>query len=297
MSDNQEQNAREKCAGCNGRGTAADYVGLEMRCIEVECPWCKGIGSAAQHPSVAEASAPDIAASNQRQSDFMRNTPDNYGGPPCDATYDTFPPNPFIEASAPEEAKPTVQLHDRCDRCGDNRLQHASKFPYDHKPEEPQEERKQPTPQQEKVQEEIVLPPLDEAYEKQSNFMKVFPTSLASELKCRERQLLSALSTIKQQAEQIAELERDFQTSCADTMREQQNGLRMRDEGNAKIIALNAALAAEKAAHEVTRKALEQPTSEQFEEWWDKGIIIDGQWNSYRNACQIAWNAAKGSKQ
>lgn len=28
--------------------------------------------------------------------------------------------------------QPTIQLHDICGKCGDNRLQHASKYPYDH---------------------------------------------------------------------------------------------------------------------------------------------------------------------
>lgn len=36
------------CRECNGRGTSADYVGLEMRCVEVECPSCSGTGLASQ---------------------------------------------------------------------------------------------------------------------------------------------------------------------------------------------------------------------------------------------------------
>lgn len=36
---------REPCPECKGKGTAADYVGLEMRCVEAECPRCEGKGT------------------------------------------------------------------------------------------------------------------------------------------------------------------------------------------------------------------------------------------------------------
>ena len=32
------------CRNCGGRGIEADYVGLEMRCVEVECSFCRGTG-------------------------------------------------------------------------------------------------------------------------------------------------------------------------------------------------------------------------------------------------------------
>ena len=32
------------CPSCKGNGTQADYVGLEMRCVAVECDRCKGTG-------------------------------------------------------------------------------------------------------------------------------------------------------------------------------------------------------------------------------------------------------------
>ena len=34
------------CEYCYGRGTQAAYVGMEMRCVEVECPDCNGTGKA-----------------------------------------------------------------------------------------------------------------------------------------------------------------------------------------------------------------------------------------------------------
>ena len=34
----------EKCPECRGTGTVADYVGLEMRCVEAECGHCNGKG-------------------------------------------------------------------------------------------------------------------------------------------------------------------------------------------------------------------------------------------------------------
>lgn len=37
------------CPNCNGRGTEADYVGLEMKCVEVECSKCNGTGVVDRH--------------------------------------------------------------------------------------------------------------------------------------------------------------------------------------------------------------------------------------------------------
>lgn len=33
-----------QCPHCNGQGTEADYIGLEMDCVEIECPACYGTG-------------------------------------------------------------------------------------------------------------------------------------------------------------------------------------------------------------------------------------------------------------
>lgn len=38
-----------------------------------------------------------------------------------------------------------------------------------------------------------------------------------------------------------------------------------------------------------------EPAPQTFEEWWAKGIIADNYYHAYRNACQVAWNAAKAS--
>ena len=32
------------CPDCHGTGGEADYVGLEMKCVEVECSRCHGTG-------------------------------------------------------------------------------------------------------------------------------------------------------------------------------------------------------------------------------------------------------------
>lgn len=37
-----------KCKWCGGTGTEADYIGLEMKCVEVECSACNGTGTAAE---------------------------------------------------------------------------------------------------------------------------------------------------------------------------------------------------------------------------------------------------------
>lgn len=37
----------QQCRSCNGRGTTADYIGLEMKPVEVECDRCSGTGRAA----------------------------------------------------------------------------------------------------------------------------------------------------------------------------------------------------------------------------------------------------------
>jgi len=34
----------QPCPACKGKGTEADYVGLEMRCVEVDCSTCGGSG-------------------------------------------------------------------------------------------------------------------------------------------------------------------------------------------------------------------------------------------------------------
>lgn len=39
-----EKALSEPCSTCNGSGTEADYVGLDMRCVEVECSRCNGKG-------------------------------------------------------------------------------------------------------------------------------------------------------------------------------------------------------------------------------------------------------------
>lgn len=36
--------SKSKCPECNGKGEVADYVGLEMRPVGVECPTCGGTG-------------------------------------------------------------------------------------------------------------------------------------------------------------------------------------------------------------------------------------------------------------
>lgn len=41
-----------KCEACNGRGEVADYVGLEMKCVGVECWNCRGTG---REPSAVTA--------------------------------------------------------------------------------------------------------------------------------------------------------------------------------------------------------------------------------------------------
>ncbi len=33
-----------ECPSCDGRGLVGDYVGLEMRCVGVECSRCLGSG-------------------------------------------------------------------------------------------------------------------------------------------------------------------------------------------------------------------------------------------------------------
>lgn len=43
------------CPACNGKGEVADYVGLEMRCIGVECPDCGGTGKRALTSGQSEA--------------------------------------------------------------------------------------------------------------------------------------------------------------------------------------------------------------------------------------------------
>ena len=43
MTDEEKVMAMD-CKHCYGRGTQADYMGLEMRCVEVECPDCNGTG-------------------------------------------------------------------------------------------------------------------------------------------------------------------------------------------------------------------------------------------------------------
>lgn len=35
---------KDKCKACDGRGSEADYVGLEMKCVEVDCSFCNGTG-------------------------------------------------------------------------------------------------------------------------------------------------------------------------------------------------------------------------------------------------------------
>lgn len=32
------------CKVCRGTGTVADYIGLEMKCVEVDCEVCHGTG-------------------------------------------------------------------------------------------------------------------------------------------------------------------------------------------------------------------------------------------------------------
>lgn len=32
------------CRSCDGKGYEADYIGLEMKCVQVNCPDCKGTG-------------------------------------------------------------------------------------------------------------------------------------------------------------------------------------------------------------------------------------------------------------
>lgn len=39
------------CPACKGRGTEADYVGLEMRCVETGCSRCNGTGRSALLPT------------------------------------------------------------------------------------------------------------------------------------------------------------------------------------------------------------------------------------------------------
>jgi DnaJ-class molecular chaperone len=35
----------KQCPNCKGKGTEPDWVGLEMRCVMVECTRCKGTGT------------------------------------------------------------------------------------------------------------------------------------------------------------------------------------------------------------------------------------------------------------
>jgi hypothetical protein len=42
-----------ECSECRGTGTTADYVGLEMRCVEVECGTCNGTGRTAARKGAA----------------------------------------------------------------------------------------------------------------------------------------------------------------------------------------------------------------------------------------------------
>lgn len=39
-----------QCPFCKGRGTEVDYVGLEMRPVEIECCHCKGNGTIKASP-------------------------------------------------------------------------------------------------------------------------------------------------------------------------------------------------------------------------------------------------------
>lgn len=41
----------EKCKYCHGEGVVADYVGLHMSCVAVECDRCKGTGHASVTPA------------------------------------------------------------------------------------------------------------------------------------------------------------------------------------------------------------------------------------------------------
>ncbi len=36
-----------RCMGCDGEGVIADYEGLEMKCVAIECSCCKGSGKVA----------------------------------------------------------------------------------------------------------------------------------------------------------------------------------------------------------------------------------------------------------
>lgn len=40
----RRQAKSERCPNCLGKGTEADYVGLDMRSVEVECGTCRGTG-------------------------------------------------------------------------------------------------------------------------------------------------------------------------------------------------------------------------------------------------------------
>lgn len=44
VNDSVRLSLLKSCAECAGKGEAADYVGLEMRCVGVECPSCGGDG-------------------------------------------------------------------------------------------------------------------------------------------------------------------------------------------------------------------------------------------------------------
>lgn len=42
------------CPSCEGQGQIADYVGLEMHCVGVDCDRCKGTGRIAVQPALTE---------------------------------------------------------------------------------------------------------------------------------------------------------------------------------------------------------------------------------------------------
>lgn len=57
MEANEVEVAKQKCGACDGRGYEADYVGLEMKCVQVDCSFCNGTGWAPS-ASVRLPSAP-----------------------------------------------------------------------------------------------------------------------------------------------------------------------------------------------------------------------------------------------
>jgi hypothetical protein len=42
------------CRSCDGKGHEADYVGLEMKCVQVDCPDCYGTGKRAHKVMTCE---------------------------------------------------------------------------------------------------------------------------------------------------------------------------------------------------------------------------------------------------